>query len=99
MNAVETGENGGPPKDADAAKSIPLLYTIKGDTLWLLTLDRDRVMAAIRAGKIEGKITPNKINGVSYDTVAITADGAHLDAYMKRPDAPGLFVPVFEMHR
>ncbi|MEI9989890.1 MAG: hypothetical protein WDM86_07610 [Rhizomicrobium sp.] len=99
MNVRETGEDGGPPKDKIAGQSIPLLYRIEGDRLALFTLDEKKVTAAIRAGKIEGTITPNKVGAMSFDSVAITADGPHLDAYLKQADAPDLFEPVMEMHR
>jgi len=36
---------------------------------------------------------------MSFDSVAITADGPHLDAFLKRADAPELFEPVMTMHR
>jgi len=99
MNVRETSEDGGPPKDKAASDSIPLLYRIDGDRLSIFTLDEKKVAAAIRAGRIQGTITPNKMGAMQFDTVAITADGQHLDAFLKRADAAELFAPVMQMHR
>ena len=99
MNVREMSENGGPPKDKDAPQSIPLLYRIDGGRLTIFTFDEKSVADAIRAGRIEGTITPNKMGAMSFDSVAITADGPHLDAFLKRADAPELFEPVMTMHR
>lgn len=100
LNAREISENGGDPeKSDDRAAFYPLLYTVRGDTLALFTFDPDKVKAAIQAGHIEGTITHNKIGTGSFDSVAITADGAHLDALLKAPDASALFSPLMEMHR
>lgn len=100
MNVRETGENGGPPKDSwPAGASIPLLYRIDGNTLRIFTLDEKKTADAIRAKKIEGTVTTNKVGSIPYDTVAITADGPHLDAYLARPDAANLFTPFTAMTR
>jgi len=99
MNVRETGENGGPPKDRSAGESIPLLYRIDGGKLSIFVLDEKKVTDAIRAGRIQGTITPSKVGALSIDQVTITADGAHLDAFLKRADAPELFTPVMTMHR
>jgi len=99
MNVRETGENGGPPQGKDTAQNVPLLYRIADDRLSLFMLDDKKVAAAIRAGRIQGTITPSKVMGVTIESVAITADGAHLDALLKRADAPELFSPAMEMHR
>jgi hypothetical protein len=93
MNARETSEDGKPKPPDDA--SYPLYYTVKGDTLSVFAFDSAKVEDAIKAGRIEGTITKDKFG----DTVAITADGAHLDAFLKAPDAPGMFSPVLELHR
>ncbi len=100
LNAREISESGGDPQTADdRAAFYPLLYTVKGDTLALFTFDPDKVKAAIKAGRIAGTITGNKLGPGSFDSVAITADGAHLDALLKAPDAPALFAPLMELHR
>ncbi len=99
MNLHETSEDGGPPKNKPASDSIPLLYRIDGDTLSVFTLDEKKVTAAIRAGRIAGTLTPIKVMGVTIESVAITADGPHLDAFLKRADAAELFEPVMTMHR
>ena len=99
MNVRETSEDGGPPKDNAASDSIPLLYRINGDTLSVFMLDEKKVAAAIRAGRIAGTITPSKVMSATIESVAITADGPHLDAFLKRADAPDLFEPVMTMHR
>ncbi|HXC56135.1 MAG TPA: hypothetical protein VNU97_12630 [Rhizomicrobium sp.] len=99
LNARETGEDGGPPKDKDAAGSIPLYYTISGDTLSLFTFDEKKVTQAIRAGRIAGRIDSSKVGSMTIDTVSITADGPQLDAWLKSPDAPALFEPVMTLHR
>jgi hypothetical protein len=101
LNAREISESGGDAdKTYNRAEFYPLYYTVKGDTLTLFTFDEAKVTAAIQAGRIEGTITSNKLGSAgSYDTVAITADGAHLDALLKAPDAPDLFQPLMELHR
>ncbi len=101
LNAREISESGGDPdKTYDKAAFYPLYYELKGDTLALFTFDEAKVKAAIQAGRIQGTITSNKLGSMgAYDTVAITADGAHLDALLKAPDAPALFDPLMEMHR
>ena len=92
MNLRETSEDGAPPKDMHAPdESIPLYYTVDGDTLTVFSLDEDKVKAAIRSGRVEGTITVNKVGPASYDSVAITADGPHLDALLAARDAPALF--------
>jgi hypothetical protein len=102
LNARETSEDGGPPKPDDmhtANDFVPLYYTIKGDTLSLYSFDEDKVKAAILAKRVQGTITVNKVGLSSYDSVAITADGPHLDAVLKGDDAPALFTPVMTLKR
>ncbi len=98
MNVREISEDGAPPKD-NTAESIPLLYSIQGDTLSLFSFDDKKVAAAIRAHRIEGTITQTKFGTGSFDSVAITADGPHLDAALTGADAPGLFEKVMVLKR
>lgn len=99
MNVHEVSEDG-KPKEADGPDAnIPLLYTLSGDTLSLFAFDDKKTKDAIRAGRIEGKITQTKFGTGSIDSVAITADGPHLDAFLKGANAPDLFGPVMVLHR
>jgi hypothetical protein len=99
MNVRETSEDGKPPKDADAAQSIPLYYTISGDTLSLFAFDEKKVKQAILNHRIDGTITKTPMAGGSIESMAITADGPHLDAVLRKQDAPDLFSPVMTLHR
>jgi hypothetical protein len=92
MTISDISEQGAPPKDDG---SLPLLYRVHGDTLSLYMLDEKKTAAAIRAKQIEGTITKNAFT----DTVAITADGPALDAFMAKPDAAKLFTVLLELHR
>lgn len=95
INARETNDNGKPATPDKQKINIPLLYTIGGGTLTLYLLDEDKVRAAITAHRIDGTITKSK-----YDSdETITADAAHLDAWLKSADAPQLFKVFMVMHK
>lgn len=66
--------------------NFPVLYLIRGDTLTLYQLDKEKVKAAIRTGRIKGTIGPG-----DYGDVVITADGPELDAFLATPEATGMF--------
>ena len=53
-------------------------------------------MAQIDSFKTRSKLP---VGGVPYDSVAIMADGPHLDAFLARPDAVEVFTPLMEMRR
>jgi hypothetical protein len=84
INAVITDDKG-TPADA-AAKSFPVLYTLKGRTLTLYLVDEDKATEAVKTGKIKGTIDP----GVGGD-VTITEDAKELDALMAKPEAKNIF--------
>lgn len=95
MNARETSEDGTPKPTGEGDEFYPLYYRIAGDTLSIFAFDTTKVEAAIKAGRIEGTISKSQYG----DTVAITADGPHLDRSLSASDAPNMFAPVFELHR
>jgi hypothetical protein len=92
-NLRDTSENG---EAADANEGvIPLLYTVSGDTLSLSMFDPEKVEDAIAAHRVEGTVE----KGNRTDTIAITADAAHLDAWLAKPDAAGMFKPAMVLRR
>jgi hypothetical protein len=75
-------------------KNIPVLYRIQGDTLTLSMLDKEKVKAAIRAGRIIGTIEPGD-NG----DVVITSEATELDAFFATPEAAGMFTSTVVLTR
>ena len=92
MNARETSDDGTPKQTSEF---YPLYYTISGDNLSIFAFDSSKVADAIKARRIEGTVSKDQYG----ESVAITADGPHLDAALSTRDAPNLFAPAFELHR
>jgi hypothetical protein len=98
MNVRETGEDGGPPKDENTAKSTPAYYELNGDTLAVFAFDADKVAAEVNAGRVAGIVHMDEQKQF-VQSVEITADGPALDAWLSRTDARKLFVEMMEFKR
>ena len=91
MNVRSALKNGEPDTDMGSADRIPMLYRLAKDgTITLYILDDDKTAAAIKAGKIAGKIDP----GSSGD-VHITAAPKALDAFFATKGGAALFDKPF----
>lgn len=96
VNARETFEDGKPKPDSDGPSGwVSGLYRLEGDTLTVYGLDDRKVAAEVKAHHIAGTVTPGRFG----DDIAITADAAHVDAWLSAPNAPSLFAPLFTLHR
>ena len=94
LNARDMMDDG-KPAPPEAQKNIPMLYTIKGDTLTLYLLDEDLTTKAIEAHVIAGDV----VKGQYTTDVTITADAAALDAFLKTDAGAKLFTPFVVLHR
>jgi hypothetical protein len=95
MNARLVEGDGKPITDQPPG-TVPVLYRIdaKG-TLTVALPQSEAVRAAIKAGKIKGRIEAG-----AYGDTTITADPRTLDVFFARPDVDKLFAePFFTLHR
>jgi hypothetical protein len=100
LNERETGDNGGPPKDASfaAGSSASAYYRVAGDTLTIYMLNTDRVAKDVDAGRIAGIVHRDDKSDM-VQSVEVTADGPALDAWLAKPDAPKLFEQFIVLKR
>jgi len=96
INAREVFEDGKPKSDPENPDTwYSGLYRLDGDVLTIYTFDEKKVAAEVRAKHIAGTITQGRFG----DSVAITADAAHIDKWLASSGAVGLFTPLFKMYR
>ena len=93
INAIEVSDDE-KPAAPEKQVIIPLLYTMKGDTLTISLLDEDKMKAAVAAHHIAAVVNKSYYGKMEMDDIEITADAAHLDAFFAKPDAAGLFKPL-----
>lgn len=100
LNEREISDDGGPPKDASntAGDSASAYYRLDGDTLTISMLDLDKVAKEVDAGRVAG-IVHRDDKSRQVQSVEVTADGAALDAWLAKPDAPKLFEPFMVLKR
>ncbi|HJW41387.1 MAG TPA: hypothetical protein VJ476_09200 [Rhizomicrobium sp.] len=100
LNERETSDDGGPLKDASSSPgdSASAYYRLAGDTLTISMLDSDKVAKEVDAGRIAGIVHRDDKSGM-VQSVEVTADGAALDAWLAKPDAPKLFEPFMVLKR
>lgn len=90
LNEHETSDDGGPPKDSTGPDEASAYYHIAGDTLTVRFLDSGKVAKEVDAGHIAGVVHRDDKSG-EVQSVEVTADGAALDAWLAKLDAPKLF--------
>jgi len=96
MNARAKFADGGQAKGRAAENSFPIFYRVAADgTLTLALLDEDAAKAAVKSGKIAGKI-----EGGNFGDVTLTAPPASLDAFFASDRGRALFArPLIVLQR